>query len=277
MNEVRIKTEWIDQISVISMSAKVEKPQPLVFFVHGVASDKRQGIRLGYELAKRGIYFVSLDTILRGDRSEMIPDPDIGQMVTDTYPPDTDLDEFLNMALMIRQTMKDLEKLIGFYSQQPGIDPKRIGMVGYSMGGMIGYCGAGFIPQLNAVVSIASLSGIEKLWQDILLECYSNPDWREEMDKLKEESGKWAAYMAEIDPTNELLSYPEKPLFLIHGSEDPVVSKQHTVDLYGTLKPLYKENPNHLKMSIYDGISHEFYHPMMDEIADWFESLWLKS
>ena len=274
MNEVIIKTEWIDQISVITMSAEIEKPQPLVFFVHGVASDKRQCVRLGYELAKRGIYFVSLDTILRGDRSEMIPDPDIGQLVTDTYPPDTDLDEYLNMIMMIRQTLKDLQKLIDFFRQQPGIDPERIGMVGYSMGGMTGYCAAGFIPQLSAVVSIASLSGIKKLWQDILLECYSNPDWSKDMDMLKEESEKWATYMAEMDPSDKLLSYPEKPLFLIHGSEDSVVSKQHTVDLYGTLKPLYKDNPNHLKMSIYDGISHEFYPPMMEEIADWFESLW---
>jgi dienelactone hydrolase len=274
MNDVFMRTEWIDQISIISMSSEMKVAQPLVFFVHGVASDKRQGIRLGYELAKRGIYFVSLDTILRGDRSEMGPDPDIGELVTDTYPADTDLDDFLNMILMIRQTIKDLQKLIDYFSQQPGIDSERIGMVGYSMGGMTAYCGAGFIPQLNAIVSIASLPEIEQLWHDILLECKANQDWMEAMTRLDDESEKWARYMAEMDPSKKLLSYPERPLFLIHGSEDQVVAKKHTVDLYGTLKPLYKENPNNLKMSIYDGISHEFYPPMMEEIAIWFESLW---
>jgi dipeptidyl aminopeptidase/acylaminoacyl peptidase len=148
-------------------------------------------------------------------------------------------------------------------------------MVGYSMGGMTAYCGAGFIPQMNAIVSIASLPGIEQLWRDILLECKANPEWREAMTNLDDQSEKWAGYMAEMDPADKLLSYPEKPLFLIHGSEDAVVTKKHTVDLYRTLEPLYKNNSGNLRMKIYDGISHEFYPPMMEVIANWFESLWL--
>lgn len=65
MAMIRIETAWINQVSCVIISGESSHPAPLVFFVHGFAADKRQGIPLGYELAKCGMTCVCLDTILR--------------------------------------------------------------------------------------------------------------------------------------------------------------------------------------------------------------------
>ena len=64
MTDVFIQSTWINNVSALVFSGDLNEPAPLVFFVHGVASDKRQGIPLGYELAKRGIVCANIDTIL---------------------------------------------------------------------------------------------------------------------------------------------------------------------------------------------------------------------
>ena len=275
MNEITLSPEKIGNVSLLRIFGDGSAPGPLVFFVHGVASDKRQGIRLGVDLARRGFTFVSLDTVLRGDRVDEEFDPQIGEMVKDLYPPATGIDDVLNMFMMIRQTVVDLQDLINHFKMDSRVDPERIGLVGYSMGGMTAYCGAGFIPELDAVCSIASFPGIENLWNDIVLECSNNPEWKDAMESLKDESQKWARYLRDMDPSEKLKSYPEKPLLIIGGADDPIAPRKYSLDFYRSLLPLYKNNPNNLRLSIYDGIDHQFTPLMMDEITEWFEVLWI--
>ena len=275
MKEIIISPEKIGNISFLRISGDGPAPGPLVFFVHGVGSDKRQGIRLGCDLARLGFTYVSMDTVMRGDRADEEFDPQIGEKVKDLYPPATGIDDGLNMFMMIRQTINDLKDLISHFKMDSRIDPERIGLVGYSMGGMIAYCGAGFIPELKAVCSIASFPGIEDLWNDIVLECSNNTEWKDAMELLKDESQKWAMYLRDMDPSDNLKSYPEKPLLIIGGGDDTIAPRHHSLDLYRSLLPLYKNNPDNLRLSIYDGIDHQFTPLMMEEITDWFESLWI--
>lgn len=88
-NEIKIHAQIIEGIPCLVIRREIDQPAPLVFFSHGYGSDKRDGIRLGYELAKRGITCVSFDTIWRGDRVNDKLDPDLGVKAAGIYPPET--------------------------------------------------------------------------------------------------------------------------------------------------------------------------------------------
>lgn len=272
MDNISVQSKWIDQISILEISGEITDPVPLVFFTHGFESDKRDGIRLGYELASRGIIAVCLDTILKGARTQQIFDPSIGEIVKDVYPSATGMDGFLNMIKMIRQTGNDLKTLIEYFRQDPRVDPDRIGLAGYSMGGWATFYGAGFVPEIKVAAAIAGIPAFEDCWSDLILECSSTQEWSRAMAGLKGETEKWTAYIRDMDPFQQLSAFPPKPLLMVCGAADAVVPKKYSLDLYRSLKPLYKEQPSNIKLSIYDDIDHQFIPAMMTEVAVWFES-----
>lgn len=61
---IHIESTRIGNLTCLIFSGIFREPASLVFFVHGFESDKRQGIPMGYEVAKQGFICVSLDTIL---------------------------------------------------------------------------------------------------------------------------------------------------------------------------------------------------------------------
>ena len=48
--------------------------------------------------------------------------------------------------------MKALWDAISFIEQQPNVDPKRIGLIGFSLGGYLAMCGSSIDPRIKAVV-----------------------------------------------------------------------------------------------------------------------------
>ena len=61
---IHIESTRIGKVTCLIFLGNIREPASLVFFVHGFEADKRQGIPMGYELAKQGFICVSLDTIL---------------------------------------------------------------------------------------------------------------------------------------------------------------------------------------------------------------------
>jgi dienelactone hydrolase len=184
-NGIKIHSQIIEGIPCLVIRKEIDQPAPLVFFSHGYESDKRDGIRLGFELAKRGITFVSFDTIWRGDRGTDKLDPDMGEKASGIYPPETGLDETLAFFQMIRQTGKDVKTLMDHFREDQRIDPDRIGLSGYSMGGMVAFYCAGFFPELSAVAAIAGIAGIESFWHEILLQTRLDPGMPADLKPLE--------------------------------------------------------------------------------------------
>ncbi len=171
MKEIRIETAIIEKISCLIFSGDSLEPAPLVFFVHGFESDKRQGIPMGCELARKGFICVSIDTILRGERVGQNFDPDAGPDFQPVYPEETYLDGFVTMLKMIRQTEIDIQSLIDYFKADSRVDPERIGHVGYSMGGWSVFYSSTVNTHIKAAVSIAGIPCFKQRWLDVLLEC----------------------------------------------------------------------------------------------------------
>ena len=57
---------------------------------------------------------------------------------------------------------------------------------------------------------------------------------------------------------------------MVQGDLDTDCPKQHAVDLYRQLKPLYAEHPDQLRLNIQDGAGHELTRAMREDTCAWF-------
>ena len=56
------------------------------------------------------------------------------------------------LAMNFPAWMKTLWDAVSFVEQQPSVDPQRIGLVGFSLGGYLAVCGSAIDPRIKAVV-----------------------------------------------------------------------------------------------------------------------------
>lgn len=272
MTDVFIQSTWINNVSALVFSGDLNEPAPLVFFVHGVASDKRQGIPLGYEIASKGIIFISLDTILRGERNDQEFDSEVGGDFGSVYPEETWLDAFFTMLRMVKQTALDINVLIDHYKEDPRVDVEKIGFSGYSMGGWAAFYSSLINPKIKAAAAIAGMADFEQSWEDLILECSTNPEWAEVLKQLEEETAQRTAYVREMNPITYLVQESLNPLLMICGDLDQR-PKKSCLDLYGKIDKKNHRKTDHLKLSIHDGIDHQLTLPMAEETAAWFEEI----
>ncbi len=275
MAKISIQPRWIDQISILEISGEISDPAPLVFFVHGVGSDNRQGIPLGYEIASKGIIFISLDTILRGERNDQEFDPEVGGDFGSVYPEEIWLDAFFTMLRMVKQTALDINVLIDHYKEDPRVDVEKIGFSGYSMGGWAAFYSSSINPQIKATAAIAGMADFEQSWGDLILECSTYPKWAEILKQMEEETAQRTAYIREMNPITYLVEESLNPLLMICGDLDQR-PKKSCLDLYGKIDKGNLRKTDHLKLSIHDGIDHQLTLPMAEETAAWFEGIFSK-
>ncbi len=275
MGIITIRSLWIDELSYLEISNGSPDPAPLVFFVHGVASDKRQGIPLGYEMAKKDFIFVSLDTILRGDRKKQEFDLAVGGDFGSIYPDGTWLDGFITMLRMIKQTALDINALIDHYKEDPRVDGEKIGFVGYSMGGWAAFYLSAINTQIKATAAIAGMPDFEQSWRDLILECSINPEWAEAMEQVENETDRRTAYIREMNPITYLVEASRNPLLMICGDLDQR-PKKSCLDLYGAIDKKPHKKTDCVKMSIHNGIDHQLTLPMVEETAAWFDGIFNK-
>ena len=274
MENISIQSRWIENISILEISRETAKPAPLVFFMHGVASDKRQGIPLGYEMARKGFVFVSLDAILRGERVDQKFDPSVGGEWESIYPEETGLDGLFTMIRMVRQIGLDLQILIDHYQDDPRIDGEKIGFAGYSMGGWAAFYSSSINEYIKATASIGGVPCFERIWENVVLECSVNQDWTEGLNKVKEDTSLRKAYIRDMDPLSYFTEEKTNPLLMICGDLDPG-PKNHCLDLYGKINQKSHSKIDHIKMSIHDGIGHQLTLQMAEETAAWFEEIFI--
>lgn len=275
MTKITVQSRRIDQISILEISRENSDPAPLVFFVHGVGSDKRQGIPLGYEMASKGIIYVSLDTILRGERTDQEFDSEVGGDFGSDYPEETWLDEFFTMVRMIKQTALDINILIDHYTDDPRVNVGKIGFSGYSMGGWAAFYSSSINSKIKATAAIAGMPDFEKSWGDLILECSTYPKWTDILNQMEEGTAQRTAYIREMNPTTYFVEESLNPLLMICGDLDQR-PKKSCLDLYGKMNTKNYRNTDHLKLSIHDGIDHQLTLQMAEETAVWFKRIFNK-
>ena len=105
------------------MRPKTDGVYPVILLLHGLTSDKDAVLKLyGVPLVMHGFAVLALDAPYHGERKN----PDIRQ---------TDTDVFGNT---IHEGVREYRVALDWLAKRKDIDPHRIGLIGYSLGAMMG-------------------------------------------------------------------------------------------------------------------------------------------
>lgn len=271
MATIHIETSQVDGIPFLTMRPEQDANRPLVFYLHGFTSDKRQGLFFGYELAKRGFTFVALDAIMHGDRFDSHLEKVLSGEADLVYPPDTGLDTYLLMHQVIVQTAEDVAKLRLHFLDEGIVATESIGVTGFSMGGFAAFYLATKLTSVEAIVPIAGIPAFEARWKDVILETSTYPKWSHQLEKVRPEIEEHNRFMQRIDPFEKLKAYHPRPVLMISGDTDTDSPKQYSLDLYRELQPIYARQPERLQMRVHDGVGHALTRAMIAEACDWFD------
>lgn len=225
--------------------------QPLVIMMHGLEAAKETVLPYAYRVAQAGCYTVSFDAREHGERA--------GSAFQKTTP----LEKRGRLYDIIFATAGDIDTVIDDYSGHPRVDTDRIGLVGFSMGGMIVYrylAGRRRVGVRAAVPVIATPAFAEKLNND-----------------MAGDSALAAVYqrasisrIIERDPVGHLSKLPDLPLLILNGTADEHMPIEPIRKFYRQVKKLY-ELKTRIRMVEYDGVGHLITPEMMADATDWLK------
>jgi dienelactone hydrolase len=181
---------------------------PAIVLGHGHgASAEDIADHLGEGFAGRAVHLLAPDHPFHGDRlrherGDLCPDrPEV-------------------LVARWLRAVQDLRRAVAVLRQHPHVDPRRIGYVGFSLGGVLGGLLAAHEPDLAAAVLVApagswkdlaaSSSGWKLGWNRRLL-----PEW------LKDP--RLASLLATVDPARSIARFAPRPLLVVAGRRDAVI------------------------------------------------------
>jgi dienelactone hydrolase len=117
--------------------------RPAVICLHGTGGSKEECVPLLQELAAKGLLGVAIDGRYHGERTQLgsYDDAILRAYRTGQEHP------------FLYDEVWDVMRLIDYLSTRPDVDPSRIGLIGYSKGGMEAYLAAAVDTRIRVVVS----------------------------------------------------------------------------------------------------------------------------
>ena len=150
--------------------------------------------------------------------------------------------------------VKDVTTLVDVAANIPMADTSNIALVGWSRGAMQSYLAARELDNVQAIVGIAGVADLEKVYRGRI------PDY---------DNNKSAA-LAARSVINWLDELPDAPVLLLHGSEDKRVNPEQSRSLAAALDQVEHKN----KLIIYEGDNHGLVknrQTMQQEVIAWLD------
>ena len=231
--------EWLDgDLPTLTVSREaLPAGAPLVIVLHGLGGSKERMLPSLYEFARTGCRAVALDVRLHGER----PDAEAREVRLGQ-------DYFGTTADMIEGTARDVPRLLDHF------DVPQAAIHGVSLGGYITFAALILEPRLN-VASVAM----------------GSPDWVGPLQRFGLGPGHPAYDRAiHLNPLDLLPpSLPPRPLLMLHGTADEVVSPDGVIALEQRLRPLYAAHPERLALELYPGHGHSYSDDMLRRSVEW--------
>ncbi|WP_068469407.1 alpha/beta hydrolase [Candidatus Protochlamydia phocaeensis] len=229
---------------------------PAVLICSGFAGTKcgksRLFVRLGKELAKRGIAVLRFDYRGAGDSEGEFNDITIESQLSDTL------------------------LCLNYLANDPQIDATRIGLLGRSLGGALAVMAA---TRFQSIKSLALWAPVftsdpwKKLWEAYKTNKQEIPkkDIMQMLPSSKAPNMEFIHQFFEIDIKRELEKLKDIPMLHVHGTQDVVVQSEHT-DAYKKAREA-TENTRFILLSKSD---HDFSDPAEQEIllaetSEWYQ------
>jgi cephalosporin-C deacetylase-like acetyl esterase len=265
-----LETDTIHSIPVLTIAPADAERCPAIFFISGFGGSKEDGLRLGYQLAQAGFFFISFDAWLHGERYDAWRDHASDPAQGGIYPPESGLDTGVLFFRVIQQCQADVQTLIDQYASDPRVDTRRSGVAGLSMGGYASFLIFANIPAVQAAVPMIGIPQFSQRWRDLLDECaFSNPAWAAALGRLERQVREHTALIDAIDPTERLRYAAPRALLIMNCDFDADQPKLYGISFYRELRAQYAANPERLRLNIYPA-GHTVTPAMERDTVEWF-------
>lgn len=238
-NAYTLTPQWIGDIPCLVIARdELAADAPLALVLHGLGGRKEKMLSALYELARLGFRAVALDVRGHGERLDAA---DLETRLQADY--------LTVMGSIIEGTASDIPRLLDHFA------PSHAAIHGISLGGYITFAALLAEPRLS-VASVAM----------------GSPDWTSPLKRLGVGPGQAAydrvAALNPLDLSPALL--PPRPLLMLHGGLDEVVSPEGVVTLTERLQPLYAPYPDRLELRLYPDLGHHYTDDMLQRTCAWF-------
>lgn len=199
--------------------AKPGEKLPCVVLMHGLGQDKTGLAFLWPSFAKAGYAVFAIDAQFHGDRKPRAPLELFGTSVYSTRD-------------MIVQTIIDLRRGMDYLQSRPDIDPKRIGYVGLSMGGILGTILAAVDDRVQAPVLALAGGDFRLMAEKSQLSVVKRA--REQLHDFADANIK---ALDPVDPIHWVAQIAPRPILFINGDKDTTVPVESANELKSAAGP----------------------------------------
>lgn len=231
-----------------------QKNAPIIILLHGWGMGKTGNpqftfVRAAREFCKNGFVVLRFDFRGVGDS-------------------EGDFDDYTQTTML-----EDLDAAISYLKRLQGVNPERIGILGWSMGGSTAIIGAAKNRKIKCLISWASPADHKDLWSPSLLKELERKR-RIILDYSSGLSVTWKGVLEDFKyKAYEAIRKVKVPILLINGTEDTLVHPNQA-------EKLYKNANKPKKLVLIEGAHHGFYgenekRQLLKESLDWFKK-WLK-
>jgi len=236
----------IDQIPGILFTPKeAENPIPTIILYHGWSSNKEMQRIRGFIFAALGYQTFIPDALYHGERNPL-----------DNYHKEN-IPKYLWDVIF--QSMDESSIVIDELVSKYNADLERIGVTGHSMGG---FTAAGVFTHNPQLKTLAVLNG-SCAWSN------SNEIFKESL--FQDINAYEIEYKVDImDPMNNLQLLKDRPIILLHGQSDDVVSIKSQELFYQEAQPIYRHK-NRLRIIKYLNLGHFVTTGMLEDNIIWFK------
>ena len=189
-------------------------PVPCLVILHGLGGSKEMMAGLALFAAANGYAALAIDEYGQGER----PKDQIGTQAE-------------QLARGVRQTAVDVRRGLDYLGTRQDINSQKIGLVGVSLGAIIGTVTAGVEPRLKATALISG-GGDWGLILKSLSARHATVGGRSTAGFQKSDWEKLSVYLAPEDPLTFAPHIAPRALLLLHGRKDDTIVPQAAQELY---------------------------------------------
>lgn len=231
-------------------------PFPVVVCLHWFRGEKENVEPWCRDLAARGVFAVTLDAYLHGERSVagIFHGGNIAAL-GDEY-------SVWVHQTSIARTARDVSVILDALAGRSDIDAARVGVTGMSMGASTAMVLAWREPRVRVV---ASMVGAVDFWWDVT----KLPPGPEQNTRKASYSPRLRELVNSLDPKTRLDRFPPKAICLINGGRDEYIDLDSVRRFVADLTPLYREDPGRLRFAPFPEAGHVVTAAMWQAAQDW--------
>ncbi len=232
--------------------------RPVLIMSHGFKGSKESFERKGsiYSFAQAGFFVLSMDNRFHGEREG----DDFKKVLMNE-------DEQLNIfetRKAIKATAEDMSALLDMVSDNQFADSENAAVLGVSMGGFAAYSAVVNDKRIKAAAPIIA----SPYWDDI-------PGDMPEIT-YKSTAEELMVYSKNYQPASYINQFYPTSILMQIGDNDAHYRPDRVRQFYNSLKTLYKDAPDNVRLKLYKWTEHNCTDEMMDSAYRWLSESMIK-